>query len=112
MRFLYIILFTLIYSSAYSAPNYRIYRVNGQNILVPKEEKKQLEGYGVTFNNTINFETVKDPMGVETKKAWLWIGGCGKTYISDQKVLELKEGTRVRVRMSTSPCSIQSWEKF
>jgi hypothetical protein len=116
MKHLFIILNFLLISPLLQAQQtvYRVYRVNGQPILIPEERKKELKGIGMVMNNTINFETVKDEKGVETKKAWLWIGGCGKTYINnDPKILDLKQGTRIRVRMSAEgKCNISSWEVF
>lgn len=95
-----------------SQAQYKVYRVNGQTIMIP-DTKKELEGVGVTTVGKVTFETIKDDQGVEEKKAWIWIGGCGKTFIEDSKIFELQSGSMIRIRQKGTPkCTIQSWEKF
>lgn len=92
---------------------YKVYKYNNQIIIVPNKDKKELEGIGVIWTNKLNIETVTDPQGVKTKKAWMWLKGCGKTYINDSKILDLKDGTMIKVRLApNAKCQIQSWEKF
>lgn len=97
-----------------NAQQYRLYKYNNQIVVVPNQQKKELEGVGIILMNNLSFETVTDPAtGIPTKKAFLWLKGCGKTYISDQKIFEVKEGSMVRVRMSEpGKCEVKSWEKF
>jgi len=105
------IILLIIGVSSLSNAQYQVYKHNNQIIVLPNA-KKELEGIGMTFSNKVSFET-KNDAGVEEKKAWLWIKGCGKTYITDSKIFEIKEGSMIRIRMaSTKKCEVKSWEKF
>lgn len=114
MKELYIILLLITGVSSLANAQYKVYKYNNQIIVLPDaNQKKELEGVGMTFSNKINFETIKNEAGVEEKKAWLWIKGCGKTYITDSKIFEIKEGAMIRIRMaSAGKCEVKSWEKF
>lgn len=90
----------------------RVYRYNGKYIVVP-DQKKEIEGIGVTFMGSLNFETVKDDQGQDVKKGWMWIRGCGKTFINDDKILNERQGSRIKVRFDRAgSCEVKGWEKF
>lgn len=97
-----------------SNAQYRVYRYKDQTILIPVEKKKELEGKGSTFIDSLKFETIKGQDGKDIEKAWVWAGNCGKVFIDDPKVLELKgKQASVRVKMeSFDSCLVKSWEKF
>jgi len=108
-----LIILSLFLSLTSNAQQLRLYKYNNQIIAVPQQQKKQLEGVGVDFIDKLHFDTEKDDKGLELKKAWMWIGGCGKVSIEDSKILEVKEGTMIRARMTgVKKCEIKSWEKF
>lgn len=105
------ILISLVYSISYA--QYNIYKINDKIIIYQNNKKKELEGIGTTFMNNLNFEKSVDEKGVEIKKAWLWIRGCGKVYFeNDSKILLEKSGSLIKVRFGSSNCVIKSWEKF
>ena len=106
-------MFGSLAANAQNRPQFQLYKYNNQIVAVPIQQKKQLDGVGMDFINKVSFETVTDEKGLPVKKASMWIKGCGKTYIDDSKILDLKEGTMIRVRMGTAgKCDIKSWEKF
>lgn len=117
MKRLFALFLILISFQTAEAQGYRVYKRNGNTFFLPPARPRSptLEGEGVIFTNNINIETTKDPLtGIEEKKAWLYVSGCGKVFISDAKIFEeLKQGDMVNVRLTqVGQCTVKSWKKF